>query len=281
MTTPPLTSMSRPRRLDKYLKDSLGWTRQETHLGLESVRLNGGPAKPSDMVFPGDEVEVDGVSVCGEPRLYRSILFHKPLGVITAHSDPHGRRCLDEFSQDWGDACAVGRLDKETSGLLLVTDDGDLSFALLHPDFHVDKTYVLEVAQDIEADDKRLEMWRQGVEIGDGLARAKRVVQTGVRFLEMVIDEGRNRQIRRMCKVVRMPLLALHRRAFGSLELDVEEGQWRELSSAEVEQLWEDAGGKDRVLGRQFDALHSRAALWRARGRPDRRLEAWLEEMSS
>jgi hypothetical protein len=97
----------------------------------------------------------------------------------------------------------------------------------------------------------------------------------------MVIDEGRNRQIRRMCKVVRMPLIALHRRAFGSLELDVEEGQWRELSSGEVERLWEDAGGKDRVLGRQFDALHSRAALWRARGRPDRRLEAWLEEMSS
>ncbi len=280
MTTPPLTSMSRPRRLDKFLKDGLGWTRQETHLRLDLVRLNGAIAKPSDMVFPGDSVEVSGVEVQAEQRLFRSLIFHKPLGVITAHSDPHGRHCLDTFSKDWGDACAVGRLDKETTGLLLITDDGDLSFSLLHPDFHVDKTYVLEVERDVAEDDVRLEMWRQGVEIGDGLARAKQVIYKSERCLEMVIDEGRNRQIRRMCKVVRMPLVALHRRAFGSLELDVEVGQWRELSEGEVDRLWMDVGGKERVLSRQFAALHERAALWRARGQPDHRLELWLEDVT-
>lgn len=279
MNTPPQTSMSRPRRLDKFLKDGLGWTRQETHTHLDSVRLNGMLAKPSDVVLPGDVVDVNGEEVRVELRAYRSMIFHKPLGVITAHSDPHGRLCLDAFSEEWGVAYAVGRLDKETSGLLLITDDGDLSFSLLHPNFHVDKTYVLEVAQDVDIDDARLEMWRQGVEIGDGLARAKRVERMGARSLEMVIDEGRNRQIRKMCRAVRMPLVALHRRAFGSLELDVDVGQWRELSEEEVERLWMDAGGKERVLKQQNASLYARAAQWRARGQPDLRLEAWLEEM--
>jgi len=273
-----MTFVSLPRRLDKFLKDELGWTRPVTHERLHEVRVNQEALRPCDIVLPGDEVLVKDEVVCVGSRRHRAYMFHKPAGIITAHSDPHQRPCLDTYSDDWGLACAVGRLDKDTTGLLLITDDGDLTFSLMYPEFKVRKRYVIGLGREVEESDPRLELLLGGIEIGDGPAAACSVVLRSRTQVVIEIDEGRNRQIRRMCKVTRLPLETLHREAVGSLELDVPTGEWRELLPVEVDRLWADVGGRAAVQDRQKSALLSRTRVWREQGRPDVRLESWLEE---
>lgn len=273
-----MTFVSLPRRLDKFLKDELGWTRPVTHERLHEVQVNGESIRPCDIVLPEDAVSVGERIVEIGARRHRTFMFHKPAGIITAHSDPHQRPCLDMYSENWGLACAVGRLDKDTTGLLLITDDGDLTFSLMYPEFKVRKRYLIGLGREVEAGDPRIELLLQGIEIGDGPAAACSVDVRSPVELVMEIDEGRNRQIRRMCKVTRLPLESLHREALGSLELDVDLGEWRELGPAEVDQLWADVGGRDAVQERQKEALQRRVKVWREQGRPDTRLEEWLEE---
>ena len=213
-----MTFVSLPRRLDKFLKDEVGWTRPVTHERLHEVRVNGESIRPCDIVLPDDVVLVGKDAVDVGTRRHRTFVFHKPVGIITAHSDPHQRPCLDTYSAAWGLACAVGRLDKDTTGLLLITDDGDLTFSLMYPEFKVRKRYVIGLGREVQEGDPRLDLLLNGIEIGDGPAAACSVQLRSSTQLIIEIDEGRNRQIRRMCKVTRLPLESLHREALDVLK---------------------------------------------------------------
>ena len=176
----------------------------------------------------------------------------------------------------------VGRLDRQTSGLLLFTTDGDLAHAVLRPEHHTDKTYWLWLDEVVPDDDPRLRALLDGVPVLGQPAHAKavEVLHRTDQLTELLVtlDEGKNRQIRRMCRALDFHLHALHRKTIGSLALgDLPAGQWRLLRDDEVEALWRAAGGRERVVERRVRALRYHADKCRAAGAPHARLEAWLE----
>lgn len=194
-----------------------------------------------------DVVCVDGREVHLEDgSVY--LMLHKPKGYLTTMDDPQGRPCVAQLVPRgrYPGLFPVGRLDKDTTGLLLFTTDGDMGQRLLHPKHHVDKTYQAHVAG--VPDEVDLARLRGGIMLDDGLtaqARVRIVAERpdGSSDIELVIHEGRKRQVKRMCAAVHHPVLDLHRSSFGALELvDVEEGSWRLLTEDEVASLREVAG---------------------------------------
>mgnify|MGYP002536462195 CR=1 FL=1 len=194
-----------------------------------------------------DVVCVDGREVHLEDgSVY--LMLHKPKGYLTTMDDPQGRPCVAQLVPRgrYPGLFPVGRLDKDTTGLLLFTTDGDMGQRLLHPKHHVDKTYQAHVAG--VPDEVDLARLRGGIMLDDGLtaqARVRIVAERpdGSSDIELVIHEGRKRQVKRMCAAVHHPVLDLHRSSFGPLELvDVEEGSWRLLTEDEVASLREVAG---------------------------------------
>jgi len=175
----------------------------------------------------------------------------------------------------------VGRLDRDTTGLLLFTDDGDLANAILHPDHETEKVYWLWLDQHLPDSDPRLKQWVDGVPVRDYIARASSVcVQHRTECtteLLVSLREGKNRQIRRMCRALNLHLEHLHRKSIGPLHLgSLAVGQWRPLDASEVERLWQATGGRQRAVQRKVAALVTRARQRREREVPDLRLEAWL-----
>ena len=188
-----------------------------------------------------DRVEVDGVTVAVRPGLVYYLL-NKPPRVVTTASDPQGRRTVLDLVPAEPRVFPVGRLDYETEGLLLLTNDGDLAHGLTHPSRGVEKAYLAEV----EGVPNRaaLRRLRDGVELDDGpTAPAKaRLVQAMAEgaALEIVIHEGRNRQVRRMCEGVGHPVRRLVRTRIGPLvDHELRPGDWRPLTLAEVRALYE------------------------------------------
>ena len=183
-----------------------------------------------------DLVAVDGkpVQADGRPAY---IMLHKPKGVLTTMNDPHGRPTVAELIADAGHPALfpVGRLDQDTSGLLLFTTDGDLGYQLTHPKYEQIKTYQAKVKGKLGL--ATLETLQQGVELEDGLtAPAQACYKGGI--LTLQIYEGRNRQVRRMCEAVGHPVIDLHRSHFGPLFLGkLAPGTWRHLSDDEVATL--------------------------------------------
>jgi pseudouridine synthase len=186
-----------------------------------------------------DSVMVDGRPVQLDPdRVY--LAFHKPKNIISTMSDEYGRACLADFFQGFDRVFNVGRLDAETSGLLLMTNDGELANQLAHPSFGVEKLYVAKVQGRISKSE--LQKLRDGVELEDGLQRADRVNlldQNAIESLvEIVLHSGKNRIVRRMFEAVGHPVLELTRKSFGPLRLgNLKPGQYRELSKLEVSAL--------------------------------------------
>ncbi|MGM0557331.1 MAG: pseudouridine synthase [Myxococcota bacterium] len=278
-----------PSRLDKYLADATPLSRSEigaaSEAGRIAVRRADGTFEADpvlwELVFDDDQILVDDNPVLAtEPEHY--FAFNKPAGVLTTASDPHGRLSLEPWLLRLPPSLfPVGRLDRATTGLLLLTDDGDLSHVLLRPRFHVEKRYHLTISGELRDDDPRLHQLIDGVDIGTGPAFALRVEilagLPGYTLLELVIDEGRNRVVRKMCSRVRLELEHLHRAAIGPVRLgDVHRGDWRELTADEVSALWQAGGGRERAGERKIAALRDQAARWRAQDRPHTRLERWL-----
>jgi 23S rRNA pseudouridine2605 synthase len=201
------------------------------------VTVNGQPGQLNTSVESRDRVEVDGRRVAEQRLAY--VLLHKPAGVVTTALDPQGRRTVVELVPREPRVVPVGRLDADTTGALLLTNDGELAHRLAHPRYGVEKTYVAEVEGD--PDDAVLAALERGVELEDGVtapARARRL-RSGV--VELTIHEGRNRQVRRMLDAVGHPVRALHRSDYAGLGVDgVEPGTWRELTAAEVSRLRHD-----------------------------------------
>jgi 23S rRNA pseudouridine2605 synthase len=182
-----------------------------------------------------DVVAVDGIPIGVRPgSVY--YLLNKPAGVVTTSDDPQGRRTVVDLIPSDTRVFPVGRLDLETEGLLLLTNDGELTHRLTHPSFGVDKEYLAHV----EGTPSRgaLRSLREGVELEDGPTAPARVSLVDDNLLRIVIHEGRNRQVRRMCDAVGHPVKRLVRTRIGPLvDRALTPGAWRELEQAEVREL--------------------------------------------
>jgi 23S rRNA pseudouridine2605 synthase len=198
------------------------------------VRVNGEVAALATFVEAGDRVELDGRALALEQLAY--VLLHKPGGVVTTASDPHGRPTVVQLVGVPQRVVPVGRLDADTTGALLLTNDGPLAHRLMHPRYQVDKVYEAEVEG--EPDDEALRRLAEGVELDDGPTAPAGVSRLGPSRLELTLHEGRKHQVKRMCEAVGHPVRRLHRSAYAGLSLGgVAPGEWRELTQDEVAAL--------------------------------------------
>jgi 23S rRNA pseudouridine2605 synthase len=227
-------------RLAKYLAHAGVASRRAAEDIVRAGRVTvGGEVveDPARDVSDADAITVDGRRVSGaEERVVW--LLNKPAGVVSTARDTHGRRTVLDLV-DGGSArlYPVGRLDADSTGLILVTNDGELAHALTHPSFEVPKTYRVRVAG-APVSDRAVRRLREGVRLEDGLTAPARVRRAGRDELEITIHEGRNRQVRRMCEEVGHRVLALERVAFGPLRLgDLPRGRARRLTGSELDRL--------------------------------------------
>jgi 23S rRNA pseudouridine2605 synthase len=198
------------------------------------VSVNGEPGQLNTVVGAHDRVEVDGQAV--ERQRLRYVLLHKPAGVLTTASDPHGRPTVVELVPGEPRVGPVGRLDADTTGALLLTNDGPLAHRLAHPRYGVEKTYVAEIEGDV--DEEALQRLRDGIELDDGPTAPARARRVGRGRVELVLHEGRKHQVKRMLDAVGHPVLRLRRTEYAGLTLEgLEPGECRELEPFEVEQL--------------------------------------------
>jgi 23S rRNA pseudouridine2605 synthase len=195
------------------------------------VRVNGRPGELNTFVGAGDSVEVDGRPV-GKQRL-SYLLLYKPAGVVTTARDPRGRATVVGLVPAEPRVVPVGRLDADTTGALLLTNDGQLAHRLAHPRYEVDKVYEVEVEGDPSP--TTLRRLAEGVELDDGPTAPARARKLRPGWIELTIHEGRKHQVKRMCEAVGHPVRRLHRSGYAGLTLvGLAPGEWRELSSAEV-----------------------------------------------
>jgi 23S rRNA pseudouridine2605 synthase len=198
------------------------------------VTVNGGPGQLNTVVGAHDRVEVDGEEVTRQRLRY--VLLHKPAGVVTTARDPQGRPTVVELVPEEPRVVPVGRLDVDTTGALLLTNDGQLAHRLAHPRYGVEKTYVAEVEGDPAED--ALQRLRDGVDLDDGRTAAARARRLGRGRIELVLHEGRKHQVKRMLAAVGHPATRLHRSGYAGLSLEgLEPGECRELEPSEVELL--------------------------------------------
>ena len=203
------------------------------------VRVNGVPGALNTFVGAADLVELDGKPL--EPQVLVHVLLHKPAGVVTTARDPGGRPTVVALVGHATRLAPVGRLDMDTTGALLLTNDGPLAHRLAHPRYGVEKVY--EVAVEGVPSDEALARLASGVMLEDGPTAPARVRRLGPSTLELVLHEGRTHQVKRMCEAVGHPVRHLHRSRYAMLDLaGLEPGTWRELSCAEVAVLRELVG---------------------------------------
>jgi len=231
-------------RLQKYLANAgvASRRRAETYIVAGHVRVNGRVVKElGTSVAEGDRVEFAGTLVeLAETKRY--LVLNKPAKVMTTMRDPEGRKTVATIvpREPGHRILPVGRLDYDTSGILLMTDDGELANVLTHPRFGVDKTYRALIAGRLAGDD--MKRFIAGINLADGKsAPAKvRVIRThpAATEIDITIHEGRNRQVRRMFEATDHPVLALERLRFGPLSLgDMRQGQWRQVTDKEMSAL--------------------------------------------
>ena len=195
------------------------------------VRVNGEPGELNTFVGARDTVEVDGRPVTKQRLAY--LLLHKPPGVVTTARDPHGRPTVVQLVPREPRVVPVGRLDADTTGALLLTNDGDLAHLLAHPRYEVDKVYEAEVEGDPGED--ALRSLREGVKLDDGQTAPADARRLGPGRLELTIHEGRKHQVKRMCEAVGHPVRRLHRSGYAALGVaGLAPGEWRELTRDEV-----------------------------------------------
>jgi 23S rRNA pseudouridine2605 synthase len=232
-----------PLRLQKFLARSGVASRR----GSEDL-MTAGRVRVNDVVVTelGARIDpnVDVVTVDGEPVLPAGVpiylILNKPMGYVTTMDDPQGRPTVRELVPPIPGIFPVGRLDMDTTGLLLFTTDGELSHRLLHPRYHVAKEYRVDV-EGVPTDEE-LNRLRRGIELDDGVTRPALVEPLRAfedhAVMRMTISEGRKRQVKRMFSAIGHPVLALHREGFGPLGVgDLALGTTRELTESEIEAL--------------------------------------------
>jgi 23S rRNA pseudouridine2605 synthase len=198
------------------------------------VAVNGEPGQLNTVVGARDRVELDGREVARQRLAY--VLLHKPAGVVTTARDPQGRRTVVDLVPAEPRVVPVGRLDADTTGALLLTNDGQLAHRLAHPRYGVEKTYVAEVEGD--PDEAALQRLREGLALEDGPTAPARARRLEPGCVELVLHEGRKHQVKRMLEAVGHPVTRLHRSTYAGLTLEgLEPAEWRELEPSEIELL--------------------------------------------
>ncbi len=235
-------------RLQKYLAECGVTSRRKSEELIEqgSVRVNGQTAQIGDKINPkSDTVTVKGKKIVKQ-KSHTYIMLHKPRGFITTMSDERDRKCVAELIKDVpGRVYPVGRLDRDSEGMLLCTNDGEFANAMTHPRRHVPKTYRVTVRPGITQE--QITSLTTGIVIDDHMTAPAeiRVVtrEEGRVVLEIILYEGRNRQIRKMCEAIGLEVARLKRTAVGSVKLGMlKQGDWRDLTDDEVRKLMIAAG---------------------------------------
>src|SRR6266550_4959486 len=199
------------------------------------VRVNDLPGELNTYVHSGDRVEVDGEEVT--PQGLRYVLLNKPAGTVTTARDPQGRPTVVQLVEDIPERVVpVGRLDGDTTGALLLTNDGPLAHRLAHPRYGVEKVYEADVEG--EPSDEALQRLGEGIELDDGPTAPARARRLGPSTVELTLHEGRKHQVKRMLAAVGHPVIRLHRSGYAGLKLGgLEPGAWRRLEPSEMERL--------------------------------------------
>jgi 23S rRNA pseudouridine2605 synthase len=228
-------------RLAKYLAHAGVASRRAAEKLIAGGRVSVGGevvTDPARDVDEGSDVSLDGRNVAPEPREVWAV--NKPAGVVSTAREPGKRQAVTELVDSERRLYPVGRLDADSTGLILLTNDGELANRLTHPRYGVPKTYRLRVAR--PPSDADLERLRRGVRLEDGPTSPAEVERRGEREIEVTIREGRKRQVRRMAEAVGNQVEGLTRIRIGSLELgDLPKGAARALETREIDALWEDS----------------------------------------
>ncbi len=235
--------MAQQIRLQKFLSESGVASRRKAEELIEAgkVKVNGHTARIGDKVDPvKDTVTVFGKKVTRASST-RYILLHKPRGYVTTLSDEMGRKCITDLIKDINERVyPIGRLDRDSEGLLLLTNDGEFANLMMHPSHHIPKHYRVTVRPSISQE--QIDRMETGLVI-DGRMTAPckvRILQKEDDrvVLEVILYEGRNRQIRRMCEMLELDVARLKRTAMGSVRLGMlPQGKWRDLTPDEIERL--------------------------------------------
>ncbi len=215
----------------------------ENMIRAERITVDGQIATLGQRINLDDaKVEIDGTPVPVRPDLvYR--LLHKPAGTVSTASDTHGRPTVVDLVPSSPRVVPVGRLDLDTEGLLLLTNDGDLTHRMTHPSFGVEKEYLIQVEQPLKAG--QLRQLRNGIDLDDGRTAPAKASQPQDGMVKLTIHEGKNRQVRRMCDAIGHPVLRLVRTRIGPIvDPSLVAGQWRELSHSEVRSLYAASGSE-------------------------------------
>lgn len=230
-------------RLQKYLADCGIASRRKSEelIAAGKVQVNGQTAKIGDKVDPKkDQVTVEGRKVRQDNEL-RYIMLHKPRGFISTMSDEMDRKCVAQLVADVGTRVyPVGRLDRDSEGLLLFTNDGEFANNMTHPSKHVSKVYRVTIRPDITEDQVAQMMTGMMIDGKKTLPAEVRVVRKYAdrTVLEVTLCEGRNRQIRKMCEALGLEVARLKRTSIGSVRLGMlQQGKWRDLTPQEVAAL--------------------------------------------
>jgi 23S rRNA pseudouridine2605 synthase len=198
------------------------------------VTVDGEPGQLNTFIEGKARVEVDGRPIAPQQLAY--VLLHKPAGVVTTARDPQGRATVVELVEHVSRVVPVGRLDADTTGALLLTNDGELAHRLAHPRYGVEKTYVVDVEG--EPSDEAIRALGEGVDLEDGPTAPARARRLGPSTIELVLHEGRKHQVKRMLAAVGHPVTRLHRSAYAGLTVDgLAPGESRELSQDELDKL--------------------------------------------
>ncbi len=245
----PAFAAVEPCRLQKLLaRSGLGSRREmENMIAAGRVSINGVIATPGDRAGPGDMIRIDGkvIRLRMEARLPRVLIYHKPEGEIVSMRDPQGRPSVFEKlphtkSSRW---IAIGRLDFNTSGLLVFTTDGTLANRLMHPRFQMEREYAVRILGELT--EEQITRLTIGIELEDGLAKFDQLLDEGGsgtnHWYRVILKEGRNREVRRMFEALGLTVSRLIRVRFGPVALPprLRRGMWLELGSGEVERLLE------------------------------------------
>jgi pseudouridine synthase len=228
------------QRLDKFLSNVGIASRRgiKTLLKENEVTLNGKRVTENGtrIIPQKDEIKINGKKIKKDTFVY--YLLNKPIGVISTSSDEYGRQNVIDLVDADIRVNPVGRLDKDTHGAILLTNDGELTHKLTHPKYHVPKKYLLKIGGNIS--EEKIQKLRDGITLNDGITAPAKVKKIYDNALEMEIFEGRYRKIRRMCEAIFINLLDLQRTDFGPIKLgNLKKGQHRELTKEEVSKLKE------------------------------------------
>jgi 23S rRNA pseudouridine2605 synthase len=281
-----------PRRLDKFVREAsdlpLGGVREAwSERRIRVLAASSGEARAvlglNYLVHDDDVVELDGARLHLRSE-HHAAKLNKPPAVTSTLRDPLGQSDLTPWLAGMPPGMfPVGRLDRETTGLLLFTTDGELADVMLQPASHIDKKYWLWLNEELTPHDPRLRAMTQPSPDFDCAKHVELLTHTPDHSeLELTLDQGKHRQIRRLCRALGLRLLHLHRVSIGPISLDgLAAGEACPLAAAEVAALWAAVGGRERVRAAQVAALLRHADQARRLGQPDVRLDAWLAKYAA